>query len=224
MYNIKPLIKSISMDEMCNLFEKVKPARVYKKDSYLFRQGEKADCFYFLKSGAVKVFSLSPDGHERTVFIHRKKGIFAASSFFSDEIRRSSAITLSKSEIILIDKKMVDTYITQDPKFALCIIQDMSLDINLMFDQITSTSFLNSKEKVASFIVNCIQNNKYSIKDNVLCLNLGQDDISKSLGLSRPTINKALSYFQNNSWIETKYKYILISDYNALKSYCREKL
>lgn len=224
MYNIKSLIKSISMDEMCSLFEKSKPAKVYKKDSHLFHQGEKADCFYFLKSGAVKVFSISPDGHERTVFVHRKKGIFAASSFFSDEIRRSSAVTLSKSEIISIDKKMVDTYITQNPKFALCIIQDMSIDINLMFDQITSTSFLNSKEKVASFIVNCIDNNKYSIRDDMVCLNIGQDDMSKSLGLSRPTINKTLSYFQRNGWIKTQYKYILILDYNSLKAYCTENL
>ena len=119
---------------------------------------------------------------------------------------------------------MVDTYITQNPKFALCIIQDMSIDINLMFDQITSTSFLNSKEKVASFIVNCIDNNKYSIRDDMVCLNIGQDDMSKSLGLSRPTINKTLSYFQRNGWIKTQYKYILILDYNALKAYCTEKL
>ena len=48
--------------------------------------------------------------------------------------------------------------------------------------------------------------------------------MSKSLGLSRPTINKTLSYFQRNCWIKTQYKYILILDYNSLKAYCTEKL
>lgn len=219
MYNINSLLNSISMDEVYNLFEKAKPSKTYNKDSYIFRQGEVANCFYYLKSGAVKVFSLSPDGNERTVFIHRKKSIFAASPFFSDGIRKSSAIAIAESEIIIIDKTMVDLYIMQDPKFALCIIQDMSMDINLMFDQITSTSFLNAKEKVASFILKSIQHNKYSLKDNLLCLNLSQDDMAKLLGLSRPTINKTLSFFQSNGWIEIKYKCILILDYDSLKSY-----
>ena len=219
MSNMKSLIQSVSIDEMCSLLEKFNPAKIYEKNQYIFHQSEKADCFYFLKSGKIKTFSNSPEGDEKTVFVFGEKGIFAASSFFSNEIRRSSAIALTKSELILIDKKMVDYLIKHNHKFALCIIQDMSRDINIMLDQITSTSFLNAKQKVAFFLSNCIENNQYFIKDHALYLNLTQDDISKMLSLSRPTINKTLSYFKNRGWIEPKYKSICILDYSSLKSY-----
>ncbi|MGN9145384.1 Crp/Fnr family transcriptional regulator [Clostridium sp. HCP1S3_A12] len=85
----------------------------------MFHQGEKSNNFYFLESGATKIFSASKYGNEKTIFILRTKGIFAASSFFSGDIRRSSCIALENSEIIVIDKNLVNSIILEGPNFAL---------------------------------------------------------------------------------------------------------
>lgn len=213
-------MKSISMDDLCLELENHKKSKEYKKNQYIFRQGQKINCFYFLKSGMVKTFSNSSDGDERTVFVLREKGIFAASSFFSDQVRRSSAIALTDCEVISIDKKIVQEFISKNPIFSLCIIQDLSRDINLMFDQITSSSFLNAREKVAFFICNSIKHNHYIIKDKLITLEVTQEDLGKLLGLSRPTINKTLSYFKDRGYIDTRYRCISILNYESLKFYC----
>ncbi|WP_321993935.1 cyclic nucleotide-binding domain-containing protein [Clostridium butyricum] len=81
MYNIKAFLNDISINKMCVLLEKIQPAKIYNKGDFIFHQEDKADCFYFLKSGAIRTFSTSVNGDERTIFILRKQGVFGTSSF-----------------------------------------------------------------------------------------------------------------------------------------------
>ncbi|EDT76225.1 Crp/Fnr family transcriptional regulator [Clostridium butyricum] len=219
MYNIKAFLNDISINKMCVLLEKIQPAKIYNKGDFIFHQEDKADCFYFLKSGAIRTFSTSVNGDERTIFILRKQGVFGTSSFFTNETRRSFVIALSKCEIISIDKEIVNKYISINPNFSLCIIQDLSRDINSLFDQISISTFLDAKQKIAYFIVKSIKNNHCFVKENIFYIYYTQDDIAKILGLSRPTVNKTLSFFKNQNWLETKYSYISIFNLQAIENF-----
>lgn len=222
MYNIKKIPGYKNIDELLKILEKYKKPRLFLKGQYIFHQGEKSNNFYFLKSGATKTFSASKDGNEKTIFILRTKGIFAASSFFSGDIRRSSCIALENSEIIVIDKNLVNSIILEEPNFALNIIKDMSRDINLMLDDISSSSFLSAKEQVAVFLYKCINSNHFFIKDNLMNINYTQEELSKIIGLSRPTINKVLNNFKSLGWINLGYKCIIILNYNKIKNYIKK--
>lgn len=92
-----------------------------------------------------------------------------------------------------------------------------------MYDDITSTTFYNSKEKIALFISKCIKNNHYDEKNNKAYIPYTQDDISKILGLSRPTINKTLNYYKSKGMLDTKYKKLVIIDYEYFKKYNKIK-
>ena len=69
MYNIKAFLNDISINKMCVLLEKIQPAKIYNKGDFIFHQEDKADCFYFLKSGAIRTFSTSVNGDERTISV-----------------------------------------------------------------------------------------------------------------------------------------------------------
>lgn len=221
MYNIKKISGYKNIDELLKILEKYKKPKIFLKGTYIFNQGEKPNNFYFLKSGATKTFSTSKDGNEKTIFILRTKGIFAASSFFSGDIRRSSCIAIKDSEIIVIDKNLVNSIIMKEPNLALNIIKDMSRDINLMIDDISSTNFLSANEQVAEFIYKCISANHFFIKDNLIHIDYTQEELSKILGLSRPTINKSLNKMKSQGLIDTCYKSIAILDYNRIRSYVK---
>ena len=53
--------------------------RTFEKNSVIYSQGEKADCFYYLKSGRVKIFVVSEDGREKTLSV----SIGGSITFFS---------------------------------------------------------------------------------------------------------------------------------------------
>lgn len=221
MYNIKKIPGYKNNDELLIFLQKYKKTKTFQKGDYIFHQGEKPNNFYFLKSGATKTFSISKDGNEKTIFILRSKGIFAASSFFSGDIRRSSCIALKDSEIIIIDKNLLNSIIAKEPNFALNIIRDMSRDINLMIEDISNTNFLSASEQVAAFIYKCINSHQFVIKNRFMHINYTQEELSKIIGLSRPTINKVLNNFKSLGLINTAYRGIDILSYDKIKEYVK---
>ena len=56
-------------------------------------------------------------------------------------------------------------------------------------------------------------------KENIFYIYYTQDYIAKRLGLSRPTVNKTLSFFKNQNWLETKYSYISILNLQAIENF-----
>ncbi|WP_321993941.1 helix-turn-helix domain-containing protein [Clostridium butyricum] len=64
-----------------------------------------------------------------------------------------------------------------------------------------------------------MKNNHCFVKENIFYIYYTQDDIAKILGLSRPTVNKTLSFFKNPNWLETKYSYISILNLQAIENF-----
>lgn len=216
MYNWNSKIKTDLLNKIESYLIKIRSPKVYEKGEYVFKQGEKSKYFYFLKSGSTKTFTTSENGDEKTVFILRKKGIFATSTFFVGGYRNSSAIALSKSEIIAIDNSMVDILIRKEPLFALAIIQDMSRDINHMMEDIKNNTFLEAKQKLALFLKKNIEDKNYLVEDGIIKIKYSQEEIGKILGVSRVTINKILAEFRRNGWIDTKYRAISVLNDKAI--------
>ncbi|MEK6619154.1 MAG: cyclic nucleotide-binding domain-containing protein, partial [Nitrospirota bacterium] len=58
-----PLLAFLTDQEL----REIKPLlieQLYEKGTFIFREGEKAEWFYFLKSGAVKCLKFTPEGKE----------------------------------------------------------------------------------------------------------------------------------------------------------------
>lgn len=70
----------------------------------IYLQGSPADRFYYLKSGRVKVFINSEDGSEKILTVYEAGNVFGEASFFDELPRVSSAVTVTRCEIVVIDR------------------------------------------------------------------------------------------------------------------------
>jgi CRP-like cAMP-binding protein len=86
-------------------------------DSVLYRQGESADSFYYLETGAVSVGVQPADG-ERTILIVHGPGTFFGARSLGEEVHDATATTLLESVVFRLAKPAVQDLLRTDPGFA----------------------------------------------------------------------------------------------------------
>lgn len=197
--------------ELFKTFE-IKSAQKFKSNQIIYRQGETAKNFYYLKEGCVQAFVNSPDGLEKVLTTYKKGEIFGEASFFDGFPRISSAKTFSDSEIIAINKSDIISYFQKEPFLALNFIEFLSKKVRMLSNEIDNISFLSAEKRIAQFLLNINQNNDYSID----CTHEG---IGKAVGASRVTVSRTLTKFSKLKWIDTKYRKIVILDKKSLLNF-----
>jgi len=204
-------VSTHKIDIPTELFEtfKTKPAQVFKKNQIIYRQGEIAKSFYYLKNGQVQIFVNSSDGLEKILITYKKETIFGEASFFNGFPRISSAKTLLDSEIIMIDKADIILYFQKKPFLALNFIELLSQKVRMLSNEIDNISFLSAEKRIAQYLFNINLHTNCSI-------DCTHEDIGKAVGVSRVTVSRALIKFSQYGWIDTKYKKIVILDKDAL--------
>ncbi|MDP4179364.1 MAG: Crp/Fnr family transcriptional regulator [Bacillota bacterium] len=199
------------IDMPTELFQtfKTKPGQKFKINQIIYRQGEIAKNFYYLKEGNVQAFVNSADGLEKILTTYKKGEIFGEASFFDGFPRMSSAKAFSDSEIISINKTDIISYFQKEPFLALNFIELLSKKVRMLSNEIDNISFLSAEKRIAQHILNL----NLSSKCLVDCTHEG---IGKAVGVSRVTVSRTLNKFSKYKWIDTKYKKIIILDKEAI--------
>ena len=197
----------------CELFDNLKAPALYEKNQMIYRQGDAADYVYYLKKGKVQIFISSAGGSEKILSIFSEGNLFGKSSFFDKMLRTSCAKALTKSEIIVIDKKMMADIISRRPDFALDLLEYLSKTVRMFSNQIENMSFLPADKRIARFLADNATNGK---SRKIACTH---DEIADLIGVSRVTVSKILGKFAQNGWIKTQYRSIKVINEGALSDF-----
>lgn len=204
--------------EILNFIEQRIKANVYQPGQTIFSQGTPATEFFYLKRGLVHVYTLNEDGSERNMMLAWPGRFFGASTFFGARNRQASAIALKESEILWIDRSLYLSCVEQFPDFQQLMLEELSDDLVVMFEQLADSSLLEADVKVARFICRRLATARPS-SANTPVLIYTQALIANILGLSRWSVNRALSKFKENGWISTEHGKIVVLDADAIRSF-----
>ena len=98
---------------------------VFPDGEIIFRQGDAADCLYFIQSGKVVIYQ-EKDGKEVPLAELGKGDSFGDMGVFMGPIRTESARSLGGVRVITADYKFVLKKFRDDPSFAFQIINTMA--------------------------------------------------------------------------------------------------
>lgn len=189
-----------------------KEAKLYEKNSIIYRQGEEAENFYFLKKGNVEVFVMSQEGAEKGLTSYKPGEVFGEASFFDGYARISTAKTITECEIITITRKDIEHFFKEDPSLALKLIELLSKKVLKLSREIDRISFMSAEKRIAEYLLSRSQERDGTI----MCT---QEDIGNTVGLSRITVSRTLRRFVKDQWIRTGYKKIEIINTKGLMDF-----
>lgn len=181
----------------------------------IYLQGTEATCFYFLKEGRVKSFIQSEDGNERVLNIYGAGSLFGEASFFDELPRVSSAITVTRCEIVVIDRQVLATEMAHNPEIVMTLMKGLSRTVRMLSDHVDTMAFLRADQRIARYLLSL----PVEEGNRVRCT---QEELAAAVSVSRVTASRVLGRFVQSGILKTGYGVIQLLDLERLREYANQ--
>ncbi|RUM90900.1 MAG: Crp/Fnr family transcriptional regulator [Thermovibrio sp.] len=203
-----PLFKELTEHQIESI-KKISTIKNYDKGETIFSPYDRAEFFFVLKSGAVKVFKTSK-GKEQIIRIFDKPNLFGEAASFTGTNFPAWAETIEDSEILLIPRKEFLEIIRNDPEIGMKLLSVMAQRLIHLTNVIESLSLKTALSKVSSYILRKYENEGEEI-------NFSTGMAAMELGLTKETVSRMLSKLKKLGLIEKDGGRILIKNLNGLR-------
>jgi|PlaIllAssembly_1097288.scaffolds.fasta_scaffold107588_1 CRP-like cAMP-binding protein len=123
-------------------------------DEILFSQGGHADCFFYLVSGQLKLYRLSPEGQEKIIEVIEPGTTFAETRVFLENPRyHLTCSALADSEVIGIDSRNFRAVLRESPDTCLLMLGELSQRLDGLINQIDQLTLQNATTRVAGYVL-----------------------------------------------------------------------
>lgn len=199
------------------LFDSIGTEKLYPKNTTIYHQGEKAEHFYFLKKGSVKIFFNSIEGLQKTISIVNDGSVLGEAAFFDHKPRISSAQTITPSTIISVTQKQMESAFAKDPKLAMYLLKVQAQSIRMLSAQVSGMAFSKADCRIANQLLQSQVKNAQVKNEKHPTVHLTHEEIGNLVGVSRVTVSKILNDFADKRIIKTAYRYIILTDIKKLE-------
>ena len=181
----------------------------------IFKQGEKADYFYTVLTGFVRVFRLSKDGREADIGIYGPGETFAEGVMFNGGTNRfcaqtAEAVTLARYEV---DK--IKQFACQDPAIGIALMASLSRNLDQALECVADDRLHTAPQRVANFILQNCPENANSARFR---LPFQKSLLAGKLGLAPEALSRAFSALKS-AGVSVHGRIIEIGDVNALRNF-----
>ncbi|MCC3144468.1 Crp/Fnr family transcriptional regulator [Halanaerobium sp. Z-7514] len=212
-----PFFSSLTNSEI-ELIDQIVIKRTFKKGEYIFFEGEKGDKFYIIEEGQVKLIKMIANGDEQILNIFSKNDIIAEIVAFDKGNYPASAVTMSKTRVLVFEQERLEELILDHPQIAVKLLREMSHRLRRAQENVRDLALKDSSARVAGLLVFLARRYGEKKKDKiVLDLSLTQKELANMIGSSRETVSRVLAKFENQKLIKTSRKKIYIFELDKLK-------
>ena len=194
-----PLFQEMTSPELQRLATGCRLRRFSRGDA-LFRVGTPCDEFHVTVNGQIKLYALSPAGHEKIIELAGPGISFAEALMFTDKPYIVNAQALADSLLLSVGKPAVVQEIETDPRFAMRMLAGISRRLHGLIHDVQAYSLHSGMERVIGFLLNSLPENAA----DAAALTLGSNGCSTrhtppcrtldvSLPVSKATIASRLS-------------------------------
>ena len=175
----------------------------YRKDQIVYRQGDPADCVFFIQSGKVKKTVVSEQGKEAVV------ALLGTGDFFGEaclaEVRRLATVSaMTKCVIARISKADITRVIHEEPAFAELFIAHLLARNSRVEEDLVDQLFNSSEKRLARILLLLANFGKEGTPEPVIA-KISQETLAEMVGTTRSRV----SFFMN------RFRQLGLIDYNG---------
>jgi len=161
-----------------------------KAHERLLSQGEAPSHLIVLLSGQAKIYRLHANGREAVIDILAPYHLMFASAIMAEELSPVSGEVIKESEVMMIPAAVVREQALLNQRFAANITRVLACQVNQMMFQFEVVSLRSAKERVGTFFLSSMLEQRASGGDFELAFE--KNTIAHHLGMSPETLSRAL--------------------------------
>ena len=188
--------------------------RKYGRGESIFMEGDKADGFYIVSDGQVKIFKTSLEGKEQILHIYGPGNPFGEVPVFSGSRFPANALALVASRILFLPRSAFVDLIASHPSLSMNMLAELSFRLRQFTVQIENLSLKEVPSRLASYLVVLAEEQEAS--DRVL-LTISKGQLASLLGTIPETLSRILAKMAGQDMIRVEGKEIVFLDPDGLK-------
>ncbi|MBW6510425.1 MAG: Crp/Fnr family transcriptional regulator [Desulfuromonadales bacterium] len=177
----------------------------------LFEEGQKADGFFVVVSGKIKVFKLSPDGRERILHVIQPGNSFADAAIFADGAFPAFAMCIDQSTLLFFPRDQFLGLLHRHPQLAINMIAGLSRFLRNFASQIEDLTFRDVPARLARFLVSECEKGRQQVT-----LTVSKAQLASNLGTTSETLSRTLRKLADEGLIAVQGRTIKLLDINRL--------
>lgn len=180
----------------------------------LFEQGDKADRFYLVLSGQIKLFRLSPAGNEKVIEIVMPGSTFAEALMFLERPHYPvGAQALEPSELISIDARDFANMLRGSVDTCFLLLGDMSQRLRGLLREIDELSLHSASCRIAAYLVQHVKEGEKHFE-----LPIAKQVLASRLSIKPETFSRIIKSFTEQGIISVQGSQVAILDWAALQA------
>jgi CRP-like cAMP-binding protein len=207
-----PLFSALSDQTLADFIARC-PARKFRRCQMLFTPADKAECFFAILSGQIKVFQLSPSGSEQTLHLYGPGDTVAEAAVWAGIAYPACAEAIKDSLVLMVSRKTLTEAITRDPELAVGMIAGLSgklREFNSMIEQL-------ALKQVPARLAAALLEESAKAGSATFRLPHAKRHLAGRIGTAAETLSRTLRKLQDQGIIKVRGQEITILNVPALK-------
>ncbi|MDA8179651.1 MAG: Crp/Fnr family transcriptional regulator [Deltaproteobacteria bacterium] len=185
--------------------------RKYRKGAAIFSKGDPCDALFILKSGKVRILSLSDKGTETIVHILKEGAIFGE-LLLSEEKRAFTAVAGTEALVTVLPKgslvELLSSISTVSRNFIRLLSKRLA-KVEVDFGDFGHTWSYNRLAKVLLRL--CDEHGKETPAGIVIPLRLTHEDLANLIGTTRETVTTQMIRFRRKGLVKRQDRFIVVN-------------
>ena len=182
----------------------------------IYKQNEPSRGLVYFQEGKIKLYTIFPDGMERTICMVGSPHILGETSLFDGGKNICTAIALAKTKVVLISREKVKAILLSNPNFMYVIMSALAKKVRYMQVQVEDAAF-RLPQRLARLLLSYNDYLEFPREEHDLRLIVTHDELASCLGTTRPKVTEHLNEFYRHGLVEKGRGFIRIKDYEGLK-------
>jgi CRP/FNR family transcriptional regulator len=184
------------------------------RKSIFFSEDKASKGLHVLLTGKVKLFKISDEGKEQTIFVFGPGEPFCLCSVFSDGVLPANMSALEDSRVLFINPTEYEKLVQEDPTILMQMMRVMSRRLKDAMEMIDSLSLKQVPSRLAAYFLS-------REKDGQVNMDISYRELSKIIGITPEALSRTMKKMSSNGLISVDGSEIEIIDREEL-SRCRE--
>ncbi len=189
----------------------------YKKNEFIYKEGDKPNGFLVLIDGKVKIFKEGVGGREQIIRMTKPLGLIGYRALLADETHNGSAVTLEESLVCTISPDFIFNRALKNTDFAFRIISKLSKELGFSNARTVTLTQKHIRRRLAESLI--LLKDKYGFENDGTTLKafLSREDIANLSNMTTSNAIRTLSTFASEKVIAIDGRKIRILDATRLE-------
>lgn len=185
--------------------------RKYGKDVTIFSKGDPSNALFIVKSGKVRILSLSDRGTETIVHILKEGEIFGE-LLLSEEQRAFTAVAGTDALVTVLSKGSLTELLAAIPTISKNFIRLLSMRLAKVERDFGDFGHTWSYNRLAKVLLRlCEEHGKETPAGTVIPLRLTHEDLANLIGTTRETVTTQMIRFRRRGLVKRQDRFLVVN-------------